>query len=78
MRGAVFSDFTTGGAITIQEWGELPSAGDTSYAGAADIDADRVLVTWYAGDLDKDAAWLFGMLDVTNIWQGTIDFSKLK
>ncbi|MFT3772332.1 MAG: sialidase family protein [Minicystis sp.] len=74
----ITGDFATGGKIDIKEWGELPSAGDTSYAGAADIDKDRVLVTWYSGNLDKDAAWLFAMLDVTDIWQGTIDFSKLK
>jgi hypothetical protein len=79
-RTALFEitgDFTTGGAIGIKEHGELPSAGDTSYAGMASIDQDRVLVTWYAGNLEKDAAWLFAMLDITDIWQGTIDFSKL-
>jgi len=42
------------------------------------IDADRVLVTWYWDDLEKDAPWLFGRLDVTNIRRGTIDFSRLK
>jgi len=44
----------------------------------AAIDQDRVLVTWYSGNLDKEAPWLFGLLDVTSIWQGTIDFSRLK
>lgn len=80
-RTALFEitgDYANGGDIAIKEWGELPSAGDTSYAGVADIDADRALVTWYSGNIDKDAAWLFAMLDVTDIWQATIDFSKLK
>lgn len=67
-----------GGALSITEHGELPSAGDTAYAGAATIDADRTLLTWYAGNLEKDEGWLFGMLDVSDVWQGTIDFSKLK
>jgi hypothetical protein len=64
--------------LAVKEWGELPSAGDTSYAGAADVDKDHVLVTWYSGNLDKDESWIFGLLDVTDIWQGTIDFTKLK
>jgi len=74
----ITGDLDNGGALAIQEWGELPSAGDTSYAGQATIDKDRVLVTWYSGNLEKDEAWLGGMLDITDIWQGTIDFSKLK
>lgn len=67
-----------GGPLSIKEWGELPSAGDTSYAGVADIDATRVLLTWYSGDLEKDEGWIFGMLSRTDIWQGTVDFSKLE
>jgi hypothetical protein len=67
-----------GGPLSIQEWGELPSAGDTSYAGVATIDADHALVSWYSGNLQKDEGWLAGMLDVTDIWQATLDFTKLK
>jgi hypothetical protein len=66
-----------GGPITIKEWGELPSAGDTSYAGVATIDATHSLLTWYSGDLAKDEGWALAMLDITDIWQGTVDFSKL-
>ncbi len=73
----LLGDFA-GGPLTIQEWGELPSAGDTSYAGIADIDPTHALVTWYSGNLDKDESWATAMFDVTDIWQGTIDFSKLK
>lgn len=73
----ITGDLGTGGKIAITELGELPSAGDTSYAGAATIDKDRTLVTWYAGNLDKDETWLAGVLDITDIWQATIDFSKL-
>jgi hypothetical protein len=67
-----------GGALAIKEWGELPSAGDTSYAGIAPIDATRSLTTWYSGNVDKDEGWVLGIFDITDIWQGTIDFSKLK
>jgi hypothetical protein len=67
-----------GGPLSIKEWGELPSAGDTSYAGVAKIDDGHSLVTWYSGNIDKDEGWAFGMFDVTDIWQATIDFSKLK
>ncbi len=65
------------GALTAVEIGELPSAGDTSYAGVATIDATRSLVTWYSGDVGKDEGWAFGMFDTTDIWQGTIDFTKI-
>lgn len=66
-----------GGPLTIKEWGELPSAGDTSYAGVAMRSDGKALVTWYSGRLAKDEIWLLGMIDATNIWQGVIDLSKL-
>jgi hypothetical protein len=65
------------GPLTAAEVGELPSAGDTSYAGVVDLDATHTLVTWYSGDVDKDEGWAFGMFDTTDIWQGTIDFAKI-
>ena len=80
-RTALFEltgDLEGGGALSITEHGELPSAGDTAYAGAAAIDANRTLLTWYSGNLEKDEGWVFGMLDVTDVWQATVDFSKLK
>jgi hypothetical protein len=66
-----------GGPLTIKEWGELPSAGDTSYAGVAMRSDGKALVTWYSGSLAKDEIWLLGMIAPTNIWAGVIDFSKL-
>lgn len=74
----ITGELDTGGALEIKEWGEFPSAGDTAYAGAVDLDDHRTLVTWYSGDLEKDEGWIFGMLNVTDIWTATIDFSKLK
>jgi hypothetical protein len=66
-----------GGPITIHEWGELPSAGDTAYAGIATKKDGTALVSWYSGRLDTDEVWALGMVGVTNIWHGVIDFTKL-
>jgi hypothetical protein len=66
-----------GGPLAIQEWGELPSAGDTSYAGFAMLDANRAVVSWYSGDIYLDEPWVTAMFDLTDIWLGTIDFSRV-
>jgi len=66
-----------GGPITITEKGELPSAGDTAYAGYAMLDQNRAAVGWYSGDLDRDEPWVTAMLDVSDIWVGTIDLSRV-
>jgi hypothetical protein len=66
-----------GGPLAIKEWGELPSAGDTSYAGVAFRSDGKALVSWYSGRLAMDEVWLLGMIGVTNIWHGVIDFTKL-
>jgi hypothetical protein len=66
-----------GGPLAIKEWGELPSAGDTSYAGVAFRSDGKALVSWYSGRLAQDEVWLLGMIGVTNIWHGVIDFTKL-
>ncbi|MGZ5966618.1 MAG: sialidase family protein, partial [Polyangiales bacterium] len=50
-----------GGALTLKEWGELPSAGDTAYAGVAPVDDTKWLTTWYSSDVEDDANWLVGM-----------------
>jgi hypothetical protein len=66
-----------GGPIGINEIGELPSAGDTAYAGYAMLDANRAVVGWYSGDLDRDEPWQTAIFDLTDIWLGTIDFSRV-
>jgi hypothetical protein len=71
-------DFVNGGALAIKEWGEIPSAGDTSYAGVAFPDSTHALVTWYSGDLVRDRPWALAMFDLTDIWQGTIDLGMLQ
>jgi hypothetical protein len=66
-----------GGDLAIAERGELPSAGDTAYAGVAPIDRDRYLVTWYSSALAADGSWIFAALGPTDIWQATLDLSQL-
>ena len=67
-----------GMASTSRSGVSYPARATRPTRASADVDTNRVLVTWYSGDLDKDESWIFGILDVTDIWQGTIDFSKLK
>jgi hypothetical protein len=41
------------------------------------IDDHRAVVHWYSGDIYRDEAWVLAMFNITDIWQATIDFSKL-
>lgn len=66
-----------GGALAIKSLGDVPSAGDTAYAGVAPIDDTKRLITWYSSDVGDDPPWTWGMLGLTDIWQGTIDLSKV-
>jgi hypothetical protein len=45
---------------------DLPSCGDTSYAGVA-IKDEKVFISYYTNDPRKDFPWLFGMLLPTRI-----------
>jgi hypothetical protein len=67
-----------GGPIRIREWGEFPSAGDTSYAGVVPLGGPRYLVSWYSSPRSGDPSWLTGFAGPTNIWEATIDLSHLK
>jgi hypothetical protein len=66
-----------GGPLDCVEHAELPSAGDTAYAGIARIDADRFLVTWYSSLLAQDSPWARAILGPTDIWQAELDLSAL-
>jgi len=66
-----------GGPLTIIDHGDFPSAGDTSYAGAVDVDADHVAVTWYSSDLVEDAPWVRAIFGPTDIRAATIDFTQI-
>jgi hypothetical protein len=66
-----------GGPIGIREWGEFPSAGDTSYAGIARLGDGRFLTTWYSSPVAEDPSWLQGFAGPTDIWKATLDLTRL-
>jgi hypothetical protein len=66
-----------GGPIGITEWGELPSAGDTSYAGVVRLGGARFLTTWYSSSLQQDPNWITGLVGPSDIWQATLDLARL-
>jgi len=67
-----------GGPLQIRELRELPSAGDTSYAGAVERSDGRVLLSWYSSDLHKDPDWAFGIISASDIWTAIIDPPQLQ
>jgi hypothetical protein len=38
---------------------------------------DRFLLTWYSSRVSSDPSWISGILGPTNIWQATLDLSRL-
>lgn len=55
---------------------DLPSAGDTSYAGA--VLRDGVLYTdYYTSRIDRDWPWLLGMLVATDIRMARVELGAL-
>ncbi len=65
------------GPIDIVEWGELPSAGDTSYAGVVRLGGPRFLTTWYSSPPEQDPSWVEGFGGRTDIWKAKLDLSRL-
>lgn len=79
-QGSVFSRKRTS-LFLVEEDGlvylsDLPSAGDTSYAGAA-IAGDALYVCYYTSPIDGDYPWVVGMLTPTNIRMARIPLSSL-
>jgi hypothetical protein len=66
-----------GGPLQVVEHAELPSSGDTAYAGIARIDEHRFLTTWYSSLVTEDQPWARALLGPTDIWQATIDLRGL-
>lgn len=56
---------------------ELPSAGDTAYAGGVMLDGNRILLSWYSSDRKRDPDWVLGQLSGSDIWLATVDLSQL-
>ncbi len=55
---------------------DLPSAGDTSYAGAVVRDG-TLWVEWYTSRIDRDYPWLLGMLLATDLRMARIPLDAL-
>jgi hypothetical protein len=66
-----------GGPIRIVEHGELPSAGDTSYAGVVRLRGPRFLVSSYSSPPALDQNWIIGFGGRTDIWTATLDLPRL-
>jgi hypothetical protein len=79
-QGSVFSRKRTS-LFLLREDGliylsDLPSSGDTSYAGAV-IQGDVAYVSYYTSPIDKDYPWLIGMLSRTDIRMARISLPSL-
>jgi hypothetical protein len=66
-----------GGPLKIREWGEFPSAGDTSYAGIARTGDSTFLTTWYTSPPADDSSWIEGLSGPTEIWRAALDLARL-
>ena len=55
---------------------DLPSAGDTSYAGAVLLE-DAVYISYYTSPIDRDHPWITGMLSQTDIRVAKISLAGL-
>ncbi|MBM3288962.1 MAG: exo-alpha-sialidase [Candidatus Hydrogenedentes bacterium] len=55
---------------------DLPSAGDTSYAGVV-IDGDTLYASYYTSDIARDWPWIIGMLSPSEIRMVKVDLPSL-
>lgn len=56
---------------------DLPSSGDTSYAGAVIID-DQLYVSYYTSDIRRDPIWILGMLNASSIRMARLPLACLE
>ena len=56
---------------------DLPSSGDTSYAGVV-IRDDALYVCYYTSDIHRDPIWLVGMLDASSIRMARLSLTSLE
>jgi hypothetical protein len=56
---------------------DLPSSGDTSYAGVV-VDRDDVLISYYTSPPNRDYIWLMGMLSKSSIEMARFKVSALE
>ncbi|MBI3786555.1 MAG: exo-alpha-sialidase [Deltaproteobacteria bacterium] len=56
---------------------DLPSAGDTSYAGVV-VRGDELMVSYYSSDIDRDYPWVVGMFARSEIRMARVDLQTLQ
>ncbi len=56
---------------------DLPSAGDTSYAGVV-VRGDEAYVSYYTSNIRRDYPWIIGMLSKSDILMAKVDLKKLE
>lgn len=79
--GSVFSGKRTSIFLVNETTGltrltDLPSAGDTSYAGVVK-NGTELIVSYYTSDITKDYSWLLGMVSDSDIRMAKIDLTAL-
>jgi len=79
-QGSIFSRKRTSlflvGEDSLVRLSDLPSAGDTSYAGAVLLQG-AVYISYYTSPTDRDVPWLTGMLTQTDIRMAKISVRSL-
>lgn len=55
---------------------DLPSAGDTSYAGVA-LHEGKAYISYYTSPLEHDFPWIVGMVNATRIRMASLDLERL-
>lgn len=55
---------------------DLPSSGDTSYAGAVILD-DNLYVSYYTSDINRDYPWVIGLVTPSDIMLARISLDRL-
>jgi hypothetical protein len=61
------------GLAEVKEWGLLPSAGDTAYAGAVRLSDGRWLLSWHSSDIEQDDPWSAARSAPTGVWTAALD-----
>ena len=74
-RTALFLVDKNGSGLTYLA--DLPSSGDTSYAGVV-VKDEKVFISYYSNEPSKDYPWILGMLLPTRIQITMFDFISLK
>ncbi|MHA1734550.1 MAG: hypothetical protein ACTSU5_21650 [Promethearchaeota archaeon] len=75
-RTALFESVDTSTSPALKYVSDLPSAGDTAYAGVV-VEGDRLYVSYYSSDPARDYGWLMGMLLPSDIYFANVSTSSL-